>query len=255
MFETAVLANGPSGKRVWTTCLGMTGEAVMVALAIVIPLMYPAMLPKPEAVVTWISPPQPPPPPPGGDNIPLRTVRVVRTQFNGTELIMPTRIPVTAQILDDPPMEPPTAGVSGGIGIPGGIRGGVPGALIRDLIGSVAAPVLPRPAPAAPAPKPPAAPAPPRIIRISSIEQAVPISRPDPVYPAMALRLRISGVVRLEGIIGTDGRIKELKVLGGNAWLVRAALDAVSQWTYRPTILNGEPVEVVAPIAVTFVLK
>ena len=56
----------------------------------------------------------------------------------------------------------------------------------------------------------------------------------------------------VKGLLGTDGRIHELKVLSGHPLLVKAAVDAVSQWTYAPTILNGQPVEVVAPITVTF---
>jgi protein TonB len=60
--------------------------------------------------------------------------------------------------------------------------------------------------------------------------------------------------VELQGVIGTDGRIHELKVLSGHPILIKAAADAVSQWIYAPTILNGQAVEVAAPITVTFKL-
>jgi protein TonB len=57
------------------------------------------------------------------------------------------------------------------------------------------------------------------------------------------------------GVLGTDGRIHEVKVLSGHPFLVKAAVDAVMQWVYRPTILNGTPVEVQAPITVNFILN
>lgn len=81
------------------------------------------------------------------------------------------------------------------------------------------------------------------------------IKRVEPVYPALARQARISGTVELTGIIGTDGRIKELRVLRGHPLLAKAALDAVRQWIYEATLLNGEPVEVIAPITVTFRLN
>ncbi len=76
-----------------------------------------------------------------------------------------------------------------------------------------------------------------------------------PVYPALARQARISGQVRLEAIIAKNGRIENLQVLSGHPLLVQAALDAVRQWVYRPTLLNGDPVEVVTLIDVNFGLR
>jgi protein TonB len=67
--------------------------------------------------------------------------------------------------------------------------------------------------------------------------------------------MRISGTVQLLGIIAKDGTIQKLQVLSGHPLLRQAAIDAVSQWVYRPTILNGQPVEVEAPIDVIFNLS
>jgi protein TonB len=67
--------------------------------------------------------------------------------------------------------------------------------------------------------------------------------------------MRVSGTVELLGIIATDGRIRELKLLRGSPLLAPAALEAVRQWVYEPTLLNGEPVEVIAPISVIFHLN
>lgn len=75
-----------------------------------------------------------------------------------------------------------------------------------------------------------------------------------PQYPELAKRARISGTVRLVGIIGKDGSIQNLQLVSGPPLLVRAAIDAVRQWIYQPTLLNGQPVEVIAPIDVVFTL-
>ncbi len=75
-----------------------------------------------------------------------------------------------------------------------------------------------------------------------------------PEYPPLARSARISGVVRLIGTIGKDGTIRDLQLVSGHPLLSRAALEAVRQWIYRPTLLNGNPVEVIAPIEVNFTL-
>lgn len=81
------------------------------------------------------------------------------------------------------------------------------------------------------------------------------LQRPQPVYPELARRARIEGVVTLHGIITREGRIGQLRILSGHPLLVKAAFDAVSQWVYSPTLLNGQPVEVEAPIEVRFSLS
>jgi protein TonB len=91
--------------------------------------------------------------------------------------------------------------------------------------------------------------------RITSIRMATPIYKVDPIYPQLAKVAGVSGVVELLGVLGTDGRIHELKVLRGHPLLVGAALDAVRRWIFEPTLLNGQAVEVAAPITVNFILK
>jgi len=130
-----------------------------------------------------------------------------------------------------------------------------PGTMLDRLIASVAAVPVARPVERAIETAPAPVPAAPIRIRISAVEPGLLVHRVEPVYPDLARRARISGEVKLEGVIGTDGRLRELKVLAGNPLLTKAALDAVSQWRYRPTTLNGDPVEVIAPITVTFRLN
>ena len=81
------------------------------------------------------------------------------------------------------------------------------------------------------------------------------VQQPRPVYPPLAQEARISGVVRLNAIIGTDGTVQNLTVASGHPVLVPAALEAVKQWVYAPTLLNGQPVEVVTQIEVNFTLS
>ena len=75
-----------------------------------------------------------------------------------------------------------------------------------------------------------------------------------PDYPALAKMARVSGVVHLLGVIAKDGTIQNLQLISGPPLLARAAMEAVRQWVYEPTLLNGQPVEVIAPIDVNFTL-
>ena len=256
MFETATLTYGRGSKRVWGTFAGVTGQALLVTCAIVAPMIWPAALPR-AAWITGIEAPGPPPapPPPGGALIRPKTAVRAESQFIRDLLTAPIKIPSrAATIIDDAPVLAGAGGVEGGV--VGGDPNGVVGGILRSVMseGSRMA-VLKPPEPVVAAPprstvatvaKPP---------RVSALELAHPIRRVDPIYPLLAKQMRISGVVELEGVLGTDGRIHELRALRGHPMLVKAAVDAVRQWTYAPTILNGQAVEVVAPIIVTFRLN
>src|SRR5208337_2825092 len=77
-----------------------------------------------------------------------------------------------------------------------------------------------------------------------NVQQAKLVSQPRPVYPPLAKQAGISGTVTLKVLIGKDGHIENLSVVRGHPLLVQAALDAVRQWEYQPTLFNGEPVAV-----------
>ena len=81
------------------------------------------------------------------------------------------------------------------------------------------------------------------------------ISKTDPVYPDMAKSARISGTVELKALIGPDGHMQQLSVISGHPLLRQAALDAVKNWVYEPTLLNGSPVSVSTTIDVIFTLS
>ena len=87
------------------------------------------------------------------------------------------------------------------------------------------------------------------------VKQAKLIHKVEPVYPPLAKQNRIQGNVVLEGIIGLNGKIHNIKVVSGHPLLTQSAIDAVKQWIYEPATLNNEPIEVKTTITVKFVLK
>jgi protein TonB len=87
------------------------------------------------------------------------------------------------------------------------------------------------------------------------VQRAKLLRQPLPVYPPLARQARVSGTVRLLGVISREGTIQKLQVVSGHPLLVPAAIEAVRQWLYQPTLWNGQPVEVIAPIDVNFRLS
>ena len=120
---------------------------------------------------------------------------------------------------------------------------------------AITLPPAPQAASIAVATAPPSPASPPRI-RIGGNVQAVKlISQPKPAYPPLARMAHIQGVVELRAIIGKDGSVQDLTVISGPPLLVPAAVTAVQQWVYQPTLLNGDPVEVDTQVDVNFTLR
>jgi periplasmic protein TonB len=91
----------------------------------------------------------------------------------------------------------------------------------------------------------------PRMVH-TQISAAMLIHRVEPVYPTLARQLGRAGRVELRAIIATDGTIQSLQVVSGDPLFYRSAMDAVRQWRYRPTVLNGEAVEIDTFISVIY---
>lgn len=122
----------------------------------------------------------------------------------------------------------PAAPVALDVNVPGGVRGTVPN---------------------------PAAPFVPSTIRVGgNVQAANLVSQVAPVYPQLAKQARIQGTVRFNTTIAKDGTIENLQLVSGHPLLVQAAQEAVKQWVYKPTLLNGEPVKVITTIDVNFTL-
>ncbi len=249
MFEPSTLLNHP--RRWWAACMGFGLEALLVTGLVLVPLIWPQVIPR-VAYITAISTPGPPPAAPHrGDRVHPQHHATAR-MFRTAGFFAPAAVPTHAIAIVDPPPQ------LGGFGVPGGSETGVEGGM-PGVLGSVGPdlrppPLIERP-PEPVRPPAPATPAPIPRLTGGKVHLAEPIFRPEPLYPPLARSMRISGVVELIAVIGTDGRIKELRVSRGHPLLVRAAMDAVARWVYRPTTLNGVPVEVEAPITVTFKLN
>jgi protein TonB len=121
--------------------------------------------------------------------------------------------------------------------------------------GGTDAPIRTRPPNRAVDPMTSTAEAPQRIRVGSNVQKAKLLQHPEPAYPPLAMQARISGVVRLNAVIGKDGAVEKLTVASGHPLLVPPAMEAVKQWVYSPTLLNGQPVVVVTQIEVEFTLE
>jgi len=127
-------------------------------------------------------------------------------------------------------------------GVVGGVAGVIPGGTVGGVVGGIPQP---------PPPAPPQAP-----VRVGGdIKEPKRIVDAKPVYPQIAQQAKIQGIVIIEAIIGKDGSVKEARVLRPVPMLDQAALEAVRKWKYSPTLLNGQPVEVVMTVTVTFTLN
>jgi len=93
-----------------------------------------------------------------------------------------------------------------------------------------------------------------RRIKVGTIEPALLVHRVEPIYPRLAIQTRHEGSVELRAVISTDGSIQSLELISGDPLLIQSALAAVREWRYRPTILNGQPVEVDTHITVVYTL-
>jgi protein TonB len=139
----------------------------------------------------------------------------------------------------------PETGLNTGFegGVAGGVEGGVPGGVVGGVVGG-----LPE---APPPPPPPQAP-----VRVGgNIKAPTKIKHVAPIYPSIAQSARVQGVVIVEATIGPDGKVKDAKVLRSIPLLDQAALDAVRQWEFTPTLLNGVPVPVIMTVTVNFTLQ
>jgi len=243
MFEEMVVSS-PKGKKTnksWTVIVSGVVQATFLAVLILIPLIYTEALPKASLATLLVAPPPPPPPPPPPAATQIVKVKPQVHLMDAGKLVAPKVIPKEVKIIKEEAEQPDAMGAIGGV--PGGVPGGQMGGVIGGVIGGVGG--------APPPPKPTQQ----RIRQGGAVQAAMLVNRVQPQYPPLARQTRISGTVRLHAIISKDGSVQQLEVLSGHPLLVQAALDAVRQWKYRPTTLNGEPVEVDTTIDVIFSLN
>lgn len=247
MFEQS-LVNGARTKTKWGVLVSFTAQSVLIAIAALVPLIYTSPLPARQWMSAMIAPPPSGPQPRVSQ--PDQVQPAVRPRMEQAVLTAPATIPRKVAILNDDEMPAPAAPISSAAdGVQGGLPGGGSTGVIAELL-SAARPVTAPPPVEAPKPVPKQA-----VLVGGKVQQAKQIYAPLPVYPPLAKQTGISGLVRLSAIIAADGTVEELKVISGHPWLVAAALEAVARWRYRPTLLNGEPVQVITQIDVNFTLS
>jgi protein TonB len=209
--------------------VSIAAHGVVFAAIVIVPLAATGAVPTPASIMVFsVMPPAPLPALPAAPRIaapaPASTV-----PLGAPPEIVTTPVPTTSDTVTAPSAV-----------LTFGRRDGTP---VFDGGGSPVTLAVPDPPPVTP-------------VRITSLMQT-PVKTVDvaPAYPPMARAAKVSGVVILEAVIGVDGRVSEVRVLRSVAWLDRAALDAVRQWRYSPTILNGVAVPVILTVTVTFTLK
>jgi protein TonB len=218
----------------WSVILSAIVQISGLSVLILIPLIFTQALPKAMLSTLLVAPPPPPPPPPP----PVKEIiKPVARLIQSGKLVQPRAIPRDVAVFKEAELPPDVINNTN----QSGVFGGIPGQGIMGGSG-----------PALPAPKDAAAPA--RIKQGGEVTAASIITQTRPVYPPLARQARIQGAVVLHAIIDKDGKVAQLEIVSGHPLLVQSALDAVKQWRYKATELNGDPVEVDTTIQVTFTM-
>jgi len=213
-------------------------HAVVLMAVIIVPLLTSEELPEPTSAVKAFfvepaaPPPPPPPPPPPAPKATVTPRTPPRPMEEAPKFVAPVEVPEEIR-----PEEGIDLGVEGGV--PGGVEGGVPGGVVGGVVGGL-----------------PDAPPPPQAVRVGGqIKEPKKLKNVAPTYPDIAKQARVQGVVILECTISPQGKVNDVKVLRGIPLLDQAAIDAVKQWVYTPTLLNGVPVPVIMTVTVNFRLS
>ena len=242
MLENSLIESGARTKtrKPATILASAVIHAVLVVMLVLIPMLEPQAIPLMSAVYALPLPPELKP------NVPVEVVTPpagvqLHIQPTPGDLIAPTVIPADiARVFDAP-----EAAV---------------GPLARSSpIRSLLDPMIDRGEPVA-LPPPPEPPAPPPAstgpIRVGgSVEHANLVFQAMPTYPPLARQARVQGAVIMEATISKEGTVLDLRVIKGHPLLDAAAIEAVRQWRYKPTMLNGEAVDVITTITVNFALQ
>ncbi|HLZ40495.1 MAG TPA: energy transducer TonB [Candidatus Sulfotelmatobacter sp.] len=224
-------------RRSWMTLTSFGLQAVVIGLLLMIPLLRTAGLPPVIHVSTPVSLGRPDPGPARRlEASHGHSVQII--PFTG-RIMAPSRVPNGIPKGGQNELQSASGGDRIGddffpIGSPDGIRLPITGTR----------PVIPPPPP--PTTK--------RTFRTSTILEGSLIRRVQPVYPPLARMARIQGSVVVAAIISKAGTMEHVQAISGHPMLIPAAVDAVSQWRYRPYVLNGEAIEVETQITVNFVL-
>ncbi len=225
-------------KQSYTLPVSIAIHAVVLVAVVVVPLLTSEELPEPTSSVRAFfvepeaAPPPPPPPPPPAPKAETPKVDPKPVPQEAPKFVAPIDVPDEVK-----PEEGLDLGVEGGVA--GGVEGGVPGGVVGGVVGGL-----------------PDAPPPPQAVRVGGqIKEPKKLKNVPPTYPDIAKQARVQGVVILECTISPQGKVTDVKVLRGIPLLDAAAIEAVKQWVYSPTLLNGVPVPVIMTVTVNFRLS
>ena len=216
-------------------------HSLVLLAAILIPLYFTGALNVHPMETTYLAAPPPPPPPAA-----VRSIPRPRHFFASKQLYSPHVIPMHVAVVKDIQNAPQTSvGVPGGVigGVLGGQLGGVMGGILGGM-GHIAPP---------PPPKPVVHRGPYRVG--GKVQPPQIIDEIQPQYPVIARQARVEGDVLIDSVIDTHGDVTQMKLVSGNPMLVAAAFNAVKEWKYRPTLLNGTPISVEMEVTVHFSLE
>ena len=227
------------GSQSWYTVpLSIVVHALLVAIVVIVPLMATDVIPAPTSILTAVvAPPLPDPPP-----MPVER-RVAPERVTSTEQRMPSVPPGPVAPVN--PGDTLAKEAAGPPLPPGRPEIGVPPDFGETSSGR--SPIVGIPTPPAPVPSGPVRPG-------GVVKYPEKVRDVRPIYPKLAADSKVEGRVIIEAIIGIDGRVNDAKVLRSIPLLDRAALEAVQQWRFTPTLLNGVPVPVIITITVDFKL-
>ena len=218
------------GSRKWYTVpLSIVAHVVAIGAVVVVPLMATDVLPTPATMMAFVAAPPPPPPPPPRPAAAPEPPPVVDVTTNAIPVVAPE------QIFEETGFD---------LSAVGGVEGGVVGdVVVGRIVGGISDP-------------PPPPPPPPEPVRVGgNISPPTKTKDVPPVYPPVAQSARVQGIVILEAVIGPSGRVTDVTVLRSVPLLDEAAIEAVRQWEYTPTLLNGVPVPVIMTVTVNFTLQ
>ena len=243
MFDQTFVNTHAQTNRPWTVAASLTLQTGVVALAVILPMLNPEML-RPIALPMPIYLPMRTAPQPPKVAIPVvRGTLAAPPMFKENWFAAHRTIPPHASMIAD---EAP--GLAMASAFPGASFASIPGLSEGLPPHAIAIPETPAPVVKS---VPPTGP-----VHVSlGVQSARLIFGPKPAYPPLAKTAHVQGTVRIAAVIAADGVIKNLQVMGGHPLLVRAALDAVQQWRYQPTLLSGKAVEVITEIDVNFTLS
>jgi protein TonB len=239
-----------TARRFVTFLVSVAAHLLAILVLVLLPLIFLGALPAEQLLCLVMAAPSPPPAPPPPTPPHMGPETIVQEPIQTNDFTPPSAIPPR---IPSPPSEPmpsdlPTVPRIGTT--PGGFGARVPG-IIGSQLGTVLNFGPPAPLPPPPKPEPPKEPR----RMTSTLQESKLIRRVDPVYPPLAIAARQSAIVVLDVKVDEDGNVESVRVLQGSPLFNDAAVHAVMQWKYSPTILNGEPIPVVATVTVIFKLR